>query len=73
MVVPINLLKPILNDLVTLGRRSAPPKPWLGLYASELEDRVVIVGRSQRGPGRVAGFILSVLAKRLGSGVWGQS
>jgi S1-C subfamily serine protease len=54
MVVPIDLLKPILNDLVTLGRRSTPPKPWLGLYASELEDRVVIVGRSQRGPARRA-------------------
>jgi S1-C subfamily serine protease len=54
MIVPIDLLKPILNDLATLGRRSAPPKPWLGLYASELEDRVVVVGRSQRGPARRA-------------------
>jgi len=54
MIVPIDLLKPILNDLATLGRRSSPPKPWLGLYASELEDRVVVVGRSQRGPARRA-------------------
>lgn len=54
MVVPIDLLKPIFKDLTTLGRRSAPPRPWLGLYASELEDRVVVVGRSQRGPARKA-------------------
>ncbi len=54
MVVPIDLLKPILADLTTIGQRSTPPKPWLGLYASELEDRVVVVGRSQRGPARKA-------------------
>ncbi|MFN3892044.1 MAG: S1C family serine protease [Beijerinckiaceae bacterium] len=54
MVVPIDLLKPIFDDLVTLGRRRTPPKPWLGLYASEVEDRVVVVGRSQRGPARRA-------------------
>jgi S1-C subfamily serine protease len=54
MVVPIDLLKPIFDDLLTLGRRSTPPKPWLGVYASEVEDRVVVVGRSQRGPARKA-------------------
>ena len=54
MVVPIDLLKPIFDDLTTLGRRSAPPRPWLGVYASEVEDRVVVVGRSQRGPARKA-------------------
>lgn len=54
MVVPIDYLKPILDDLTTLGRRREPPKPWLGLYASEMEDRVVIVGRSPRGPARRA-------------------
>lgn len=54
MVVPIDHLKPIFDDLVTLGRRSTPPKPWLGVYASEVEDRVVVVGRSQRGPARKA-------------------
>ncbi len=54
MVVPIDLLKPIFDDLTTLGRRRAPPRPWLGVYASEVEDRVVVVGRSQRGPARKA-------------------
>jgi S1-C subfamily serine protease len=54
MIVPIDLLKPILDDLVTIGRRRTPPKPWLGVYASEIEDRIVVVGRSQRGPARKA-------------------
>ncbi len=54
MVVPIDLLKPILDELTTLGRRQQAPRPWLGVYASEMEDRVVVVGRSQRGPARKA-------------------
>jgi len=54
MIVPIGLLRPILDDLITVGRRRGPAKPWLGLYATEIDDRIVIVGRSQRGPARQA-------------------
>jgi len=50
MMVPTDLLKPILNDLMTLGRPNHPPRPWLGFYASEVDDTVVIVGLSARGP-----------------------
>jgi len=50
MVVPIDLLKPVLDDLMTYGRRNRPPRPWLGLYASEIEDRVVVVGLASGGP-----------------------
>src|SRR5919197_1151700 len=50
MVVPIDLLKPVLDDLLTYGRRNRPPRPWLGLYASEIEDRVVVVGLASGGP-----------------------
>ena len=54
MIVPIDLLKPIFDDLMTLGRRNKPPRPWLGLYATEVNDRVVVVGMSSRGPARKA-------------------
>src|SRR5215831_4160233 len=50
MIVPIDLLKPIFDDLTSYGRRNRPPRPWLGLYASEIEDRVVIVGVATGGP-----------------------
>ena len=50
MYVPIDLLKPIFDDMVTLGRPNRPPRPWLGLYATEIDDRVVIAGLSGRGP-----------------------
>ncbi len=51
MVVPIDLLAPILDDMVTLGRVNRPPRPWLGIYATELAGNVVIVDFSSRGPG----------------------
>jgi S1-C subfamily serine protease len=54
MIVPIDLLKPILDDLLTLGRRRSPPRPWLGLYATEVEDRIVVVGLANRGPAQLA-------------------
>jgi len=50
MIVPIDLLPPILDDLLKLGRPNHPPRPWLGLYATEIEDRIVIVGLAGRGP-----------------------
>jgi S1-C subfamily serine protease len=50
MIVPIDLLPPILDDLLTLGRPNKPARPWLGLYATEVEDRVVIMGLANRGP-----------------------
>lgn len=50
MVVPIDLLKPVLDDLRKFGRVNRPPRPWLGLYAAEVEDKVVVVGIARRGP-----------------------
>jgi S1-C subfamily serine protease len=56
MVVPIDLLKPILDDLLTLGQANRPPRPWLGIYASELEDKVVVMGLASNGPAQRAGL-----------------
>ncbi|QUS41755.1 serine protease [Tardiphaga alba] len=50
MVVPIDLLKPVLDDLRKFGRVNRPARPWLGLYAAEVEDKVVVVGIAKRGP-----------------------
>ncbi len=50
MIVPIDLLKPILDDLRTFGRVNKPARPWLGLYSTEIEDRIVIVGVAPGGP-----------------------
>ena len=54
MIVPIDLLTPILDDLVTLGRAKRPPRPWLGLYATEIGSRIVVAGLAGRGPAQEA-------------------
>ena len=54
MIVPIDLLKPIFNDLVTTGRSGKPMRPWLGLYATEIEDKIVVVGLAKDGPAQKA-------------------
>ena len=54
MIVPIDILKPILEDLLTLGRPNHPPRPWLGLNAAEIEDKVVVARVSNGGPARRA-------------------
>lgn len=49
MFVPAELLPPILDDLAR-GRAPHPPRPWLGVFAQEMENHVVIVGVSPKGP-----------------------
>ena len=54
MVVPIDLLKPIMDDLLTIGRPNRPPRPWLGIYATEVGYNIAILGLASRGPAREA-------------------
>ncbi len=56
MIVPIDLLKPILDDLRKSGRANRPARPWLGFYASEMEERIVIVGVAAGAPASRAGL-----------------
>jgi S1-C subfamily serine protease len=71
MIVPIDLLKPILNDLLTLGRPNHPPRPWLGLNATEIDDKVVVARVATGGPSRRANLktgdiVLAVADDRVG-------
>jgi S1-C subfamily serine protease len=50
MIVPIDLLKPVLDDLRKFGRVNKPARPWLGLYSTEVEDKIVAVGIAPKGP-----------------------
>jgi S1-C subfamily serine protease len=49
MCVPIELLPPILDDLAR-GRPAREPRPWLGVFAQEVDDNVVILGVAKGGP-----------------------
>jgi len=54
MIVPINLLKPILDDMLTMGQPRRPSRPWLGLYATDVDKQIIVAGISARGPARRA-------------------
>ena len=56
MVVPISLLPTILPDLLAYGRVNRQPRPWLGMYATEDDDKVVVVGTADNGPAERAGI-----------------
>jgi S1-C subfamily serine protease len=66
MVVPIDLLKPILDDLLRYARPNRPPRPWLGLYAAEIEDRIVVIGLADRGPAQRAGLHTGDVVRAIG-------
>jgi S1-C subfamily serine protease len=56
MAVPIDLLPPILDDLVTRGRADRPPRPWLGVFSAETNGEVVVMNVAEGGPAAQAGL-----------------
>lgn len=54
--VPVDLLKPILADLIKKGRAPGPARPWLGLSTEEVEGHLVVSGVSPEGPADAAGI-----------------
>ncbi len=54
MMVPIDILKPVLDDLLKSGRANRPVRPWLGIYSTEIDDHIVIAGVAKRSPARRA-------------------
>ena len=56
MIVPIDILAPILDEMVKLGRPNRPPRPWLGIYVTEAGPRLVVAGLASGAPGEKAGL-----------------
>jgi len=50
MFVPIDLLKPMLDDLVKRGKTSARPRPWLGVQTQEVQGNVIVTRVSPDSP-----------------------
>lgn len=56
MFVPIDLLKPILKDLIDSGRVSGPARPWLGLSTEEIYGTLIVSRVSPESPAAKAGL-----------------
>jgi serine protease Do len=72
MFIPINLLKSILDDLITHGKRQAPSRPWLGIYTEDVESHVVVTRTLPDGPAGRSGIkrgdiILGVAGHSIGN------
>jgi S1-C subfamily serine protease len=66
LFVPIDLLKPILDDLKTRGRSRRLPRPWLGINAQEAHGRVFITQVTPGGPAEKKGLRTDDLILRVG-------
>ncbi len=58
MFVPVDLLEPILEDLVKRGRSRRAARPWLGMYTTEIGAKLVVAGLASGGPADRAGVKL---------------
>jgi serine protease Do len=56
LFVPINDLKPILNDLIVNGKRTADVKPYMGLTSNDNTGKVMVTRVNDEGPAAKAGF-----------------
>jgi S1-C subfamily serine protease len=61
MFVPIDLLAPVMDAMLASGRAPGPPRPWLGVYATEMEGHLVVGGLAPGGPAERAGLKLGDL------------
>ena len=56
MCVPVSLLHPIMGDLLSYGRVNKPARPWLGIYAADQEEGIVVASVAAKGPADRAGL-----------------
>jgi S1-C subfamily serine protease len=54
--IPIDLLPPILDDLISTGRSRQPARPWLGINAEETHGRVFVTRITAGGPAAEVGL-----------------
>lgn len=66
MFVPSELIDPILDDMLKLGRVDRPPRPWLGIYTAETGDGIAIQGLAHGGPAERAGVHLGDIVRDVG-------
>jgi S1-C subfamily serine protease len=56
MFVPIDLLKPVLAELLANGKTLTPPRPWLGIFTADHQGRVEVIALAENGPAERSGI-----------------
>jgi S1-C subfamily serine protease len=57
MFVPIDLLKPILAEMISTGKQKGGRRPWLGINALEEDGRIKVLRVSEDSPAELAGIV----------------
>jgi S1-C subfamily serine protease len=70
MFVPIDLLKPVLDEMVATGRQKGGARPWLGISSLEQDGHIKVLRVSADSPAEKAGIaagdiILQLSGKRV--------
>jgi S1-C subfamily serine protease len=74
MFVPIDLLKPLLGDLIATGKPSGRPRPWIGINSQEVQGNVIVTRVSPEGPAEEASIRTGdVIVGINGQGIQGQA
>jgi serine protease Do len=66
MFVPVDLLKPILDEMVKTGSQKGARRPWLGISSVEDEGRLKVLRVSSEGPAAEAGISAGDLILQVG-------
>lgn len=56
LFVPIDVLKPVLGDVIANGRSTARARPWIGINTQEIQGNVIVTRVSPEGPADDAGL-----------------
>ncbi|MDH5748437.1 MAG: S1C family serine protease [Rhodospirillales bacterium] len=65
MFVPIDLLEPILEDILKFGKPNKPPRPWLGIYTAEAEGNLIVTGLAANAPAERGGVRVGDVLKKV--------
>jgi serine protease Do len=55
MFVPIDVVKPVVGDLIANGKSTAKPRPWIGVNTQEVQGNLIVTRVSPEGPAEDAG------------------
>ena len=56
MFVPVDLLKPVLEEMIATGRQKGGKRPWIGVNSMEEDGRLKVIRVSSDGPAEKAGI-----------------